>query len=142
VHAPAIGVGAGGWSVWWLRDRPYADGATDAHSLELQTLAELGLVGIALLAVFLGGVGVAAATARRAAPTLAVGPIAGAVVWIAHSPLDWDWQMPALTLVAVVLVGGLLALAECAAQDADGSFGRAPEVPDATAPRRSAVPRG
>ena len=47
-HEPLIGVGAGGWAVWWLRHRPYASGVVDAHSLELQTLAELGLIGFAI----------------------------------------------------------------------------------------------
>jgi O-antigen ligase len=109
---PLIGVGAGGWAVWWLRYRPYDDGAQDAHSLELQTLAELGIVGIALLAAFFGGVGMAARAAHRAAPALAAGPIAACVVWLAHSPLDWDWQMPAVTLIAIVLGGGILALGQ------------------------------
>ncbi|MGO9750167.1 MAG: O-antigen ligase family protein [Solirubrobacteraceae bacterium] len=109
---PLIGVGAGGWAVWWLRYRPYPDGAQDTHSLELQTLAELGLVGVTLLAAALGAVAVAARTAHRATPARAAGPIAACVVWLAHSPLDWDWQMPAVTLIAVVLAGGLLALAQ------------------------------
>lgn len=111
-HAPLAGVGAGGWAVWWLRERPYPDGAQDAHSLELQTLAELGLIGGALLLAFIGGVILAAREALRLAPTLAAGPIAGCVVWLAHSPLDWDWQMPAVTLVAMVLAGALLGLAQ------------------------------
>ncbi len=112
VHEPLHGVGAGGWSVWWLRYRPYAAGAHDAHSLELQTLAELGLVGIALLAAFFAGIGWAARRAQRATPAPAAGLIAGCVVWLAHSPLDWDWQMPAVTLIALLLAGGLLALAD------------------------------
>jgi O-Antigen ligase len=107
---PLHGVGAGGWAVDWLRWRPFAEGAQDAHSLELQTLAELGLVGLALLAAFLAGVGIAARAAHRVAPGAAAGPIAGCVVWLAHSPLDWDWEMPAVTLIALVLAGSLLAL--------------------------------
>ena len=109
---PLHGVGAGGWAVDWLRWRPFAEGAQDAHSLELQTLAELGLVGLALLAAFLAGVGIAARAAHRVAPGAAAGAIAGCVVWLAHSPLDWDWEMPAVTLIAVVLAGSLLALPE------------------------------
>ena len=109
---PLRGVGAGGWAVWWLRDRKFAESAQDAHSLELQTLAELGLVGVALLGAFIGGVARAAFRAHRAAPVLAAGPIAGAVTYLAHSPLDWDWQMPAVTLIAIVLAGFLLGLGD------------------------------
>jgi O-antigen ligase len=109
---PLRGVGAGGWSVWWLQHRPFDEGAQDAHSLPLQTGAELGVVGLALLAVFLAGVGAAAAGALRVAPALAAGPVAAFVTYVAHSPLDWDWQMPAVTLVAVVLAGLLVALSE------------------------------
>jgi O-antigen ligase/polysaccharide polymerase Wzy-like membrane protein len=107
---PLRGVGAGGWSVYWLRYRTVFEAAADAHSLPLQTAAELGVVGLALLAAFLAGVALAAARAMRAAPMLAAGPVAAVVVYIAHAPLDWDWQMPALTLVAVVLAGALLAI--------------------------------
>ena len=31
-------------------------------------------------------------------------------VWAVHACLDWDWEMPRLTLVAVVLAGALLAV--------------------------------
>ncbi len=118
---PLHGVGAGGWAVDWLRWRPFAEGAQDAHSLELQTLAELGLVGLALLAAFLAGVGIAARAAYRVAPGAAAGAIAGCVVWLAHSPLDWDWEMPAVTLIAVVLAGSLLALPEALGTAATGT---------------------
>ncbi len=127
---PIRGVGAGGWAVWWLRHRTVNEGAQDAHSLELQTLAELGLIGVALLAALIAGTAVAARRALRAAPVAAAGPVAALVVYIAHSPLDWDWQMPAVTLVAVALAGLLLALAD----EPDGISGRlAPAAPDGAA---------
>jgi O-antigen ligase len=109
---PLRGVGAGGWAVWWLRYRPFDDFAQDAHSLPLQTLAELGLVGVVVLAGFFGGVALSARDGYRAAPELAAGPIAGVVTYAAHAPLDWDWQMPAVTIVALVLAGALLSLGE------------------------------
>jgi O-antigen ligase len=105
---PLHGVGAGNWAVWWLRDRTIPEFAQDAHSLEIQTLAELGVVGLALLAVFLAGIGFSARDAFRASPAFAAGPIAGVIVWIAHSPVDWDWQMPAVTLIAMGLAGALI----------------------------------
>ena len=107
---PLHGVGAGGWSVYWLRWRTIIEGAQDAHSLELQTLAELGLVGLGLLLAFISGIALAAArTLRAAVPPAAA--IAALVAYLAHSPLDWDWQMPAVTLVAIVLAGKVLAIA-------------------------------
>lgn len=109
---PIHGVGAGGWAVYWLRYRPFGEAAQDAHSLPLQTLAELGLVGAALLLTFAGGVGFAARMAVRLRPGLAAGPIAALVVYLVHAPLDWDWQMPAVTLVAIALAGQVIALAE------------------------------
>ncbi|MDQ6817566.1 MAG: hypothetical protein M3018_09225, partial [Actinomycetota bacterium] len=102
---------AGGWAVDWLRYRKIGAFARDAHSLPLQTLAELGLVGLALLLAFLWGIARAAGRAIRSRPSLAAGAIGGFVVWLAHSPLDWDWQMPALTIVAIVLAGLVVALA-------------------------------
>jgi len=106
---PLHGIGAGNWWIYWLRFRHTNSAATDAHSLELQTLAELGVVGAALLLGWLGGIATVARRVYREAPEAAAGLVAGLIVWLVHSPLDWDWQMPALTLVAVLLAGGLLA---------------------------------
>ncbi len=115
---PLHGIGAGGWSVEWLRWRSVAEGAQDAHSLELQTLAELGVVGAALLLSVFAGIARAARRSLRSplAPAVA-GPIAALVTYLAHSPLDWDWQMPAVTLIATALAGAVIAAAEPAADD-------------------------
>ena len=108
---PLHGVGAGNWQVYWLRWRTIGEFVTDAHSLPLQTLAELGVVGVVALAAFLLGIlGCARRGLRRSA--LPAGPAAAFVAYIAHAPLDWDWEMPAVTLVAIVLAGMLLTLAE------------------------------
>ncbi len=109
--SPLHGVGAGGWSVDWLRWRHVNEAAQDAHSLPLQTLAELGLVGLLFLLALGAGLARAAVRALARAPA-AAGPVAALIVYVVHSPLDWDWQMPALTLAAIVLCGAVLALAE------------------------------
>jgi hypothetical protein len=109
---PVHGVGAGGWSVYWLRWRSVNEFAQDAHSLELQTLSELGVVGLAFLLAFVVGLGFASRQAVTRVGPRAAGAAAGLVVYVAHSPLDWDWQMPALTLVALVLGGVVLAYAD------------------------------
>ncbi len=106
---PLRGVGGGGWAVDWLRYRPFDSGAQDAHSLPIQTAAELGVVGLALLLAFLASVALAARRAWLAGVELAAGPAAGCIVWLCHSMVDWDWEMPALTLVALLLAAALLA---------------------------------
>jgi O-antigen ligase len=107
---PLAGVGASGFRVAWLQHRDVAENVRDAHSLELETFAELGLVGAALLATLLGAVALSARAAHRVDPALAAGPAAALTAWAFHSAIDWDWEMPALTLVAVVLAGALLAV--------------------------------
>ncbi len=138
-RSPLDGVGSGGWSVYWLKWRPFAEGAQDAHSLELQTLAELGLVGLALLAAFLAGIGRAAAAAHRLSPPASAGAIAAAIVYLAHSPLDWDWEMPAVTLVALVLGGLLLALPDPLADSPPAAAASAPPSRAGGTPARLAL---
>ena len=52
------------------------------------------------------------ACARRAPRAAAAGPAAALLAWALHAGLDWDWEMPALTLVAVLCAGLLLAAAD------------------------------
>jgi hypothetical protein len=106
---PVKGVGAGGFAVEWLRERKEARPAHDAHSLPIETLAELGLLGAAALALVAGGVAAAGRRVQRADPVLAAGPAAALVAYAFHASIDWDWEMPALSLVAVALAGLLLA---------------------------------
>src|SRR5205085_1577702 len=73
---PALGSGAGTFEQFWLRHRRISANARDAHSLYLETLAELGPLGLGLLAAtlalasfaFVGliGNGALAASARAA----------------------------------------------------------------------------
>ena len=84
----AVGVGAGNYRG--------PRGVATAHSLELQTFAELGIVGLLILGAFL----VAGVLATRACPVAA----AVFALWFVVSAVDWDWQLPAATLPAVVAV--------------------------------------
>jgi O-antigen ligase len=106
---PFHGVGSGGYAAAWLRERPILNAARDAHSLYLETAAELGVVGLALLLAFLGGVAACARTAWRLDPSSAAGPVAVLAAWAVHAGLDWDWEMPGLTLVAILLAALLVA---------------------------------
>ena len=125
--APLIGHGAGSFGVLWLRDRTVAEVVRDAHSIWFETAAELGLIGVALLAALFGGTVLAA---RRAPPARVAGPAAALIVWAVHSALDWDWELPGgPTLMAVVLAGLVIARGRRAALTAGiegvGSVGAA-----------------
>jgi O-antigen ligase/polysaccharide polymerase Wzy-like membrane protein len=109
---PVRGVGSGGFAVVWLRERPVDNAARDAHSWYFETLGELGLVGLALLAAFLGGIVACAFRAQALDPSLAAGPIAVGAAWLVHAGLDWDWEMPGVTLPALVLAAVLVAHGE------------------------------
>jgi hypothetical protein len=106
---PVQGVGAGGFAVEWLRERKEANPARDAHSLPIETLAELGLLGGVALALMATGVALCTRRVLRADPALAAGPAAALVAYAFHASIDWDWEMPALSLVAVALAGLMLA---------------------------------
>lgn len=107
---PVRGAGAGAFRVAWRRERTVPEAAVDAHSLYVETLGELGLVGLALLGALLAAVAVCARRAYRGAAAATAGPTAALAVWAVHAGLDWDWEMPALTLVALALAGLLCAL--------------------------------
>jgi hypothetical protein len=99
---PALGAGAGSFGPEWFARAPVEryGGALDAHNLYLETLAELGPVGLVLLLVFL-------ALPLTRARTDAVAA-AAYIAFLVHALLDWDWEMPAVTLAAVLLGGTLL----------------------------------
>lgn len=96
---PVVGSGEGGFARWWLAHRTYDYYVLDAHELYLQTLGELGAVGFGLLVLFLGLPLVAAVRARR--HPLVAPAFGGYVAYLTHAAGDWDWQMPAVTLLAL-----------------------------------------
>jgi hypothetical protein len=109
---PLAGVGTGGFRVEWLKRRDVDESVSDAHSLVIETAAELGVIGLAALAMLIGGVFAAARRAYRASPEAAAGACAVAASWMTHCLLDWDWEMPAVTLFAVACAGALIAAAD------------------------------
>ena len=97
--APVLGQGAGTYARSAISATGDLSLPANAHSLYLETLAELGIVGLALLLAF-----VALTLARARA-----GPAAAAVfvAWAIQAAVDWDWQLPAATLPAVLAAGTL-----------------------------------
>ncbi len=106
---PVLGLGSGGFFVEWLKERDRVDRSGDAHSLYLETLAELGVVGFAFLLMFVGGIVAAVVRLHRLDAAAATGPGAALVTWAAHAGIDWDWEMPAVTLPALLLGAAAIA---------------------------------
>ena len=109
---PLKGAGSGGFRVLWMQERRIPEAVRDVHSLPLEMASELGLVGLAAWLTCLAGVLLAARRALERDRAMAAGWCAAALVWVLHASIDWDWQLPAVTLPAIVLAGGLVALSE------------------------------
>jgi Flp pilus assembly protein TadD len=93
------------------------------HSLPLRLIAHTGVVGAALFAAFLFAVASAAARvwrrSRRASTRAAAGAaLIPSLVWIVHGSVDWLWEFPLLTGVALALAGAVVALDRDAAAEA------------------------
>ncbi len=115
---PTVGAGAGTYWQSWAAARPIGLEVRDAHSLYIETLGELGVIGLALLILALLVPVVAAVRAR----STAIVPVAfgGYVAWLAHAGVDWDWELLGVTLPAL-LVG--VALVAAARQPGSRSLG-------------------
>jgi len=107
-QSPLIGEGAGSFRTAWLEHRDGRQPAQNAHSLELETLGELGLLGALLLTALLGGAWLASRTRRQHHPDLLVASTAGLLVFVSHSSIDWDWQLPGVVLPVLALVATLI----------------------------------
>ena len=105
---PWLGSGAGTFDRYWLLYRPVSSFARDAHSLYLETLAELGPIGLALLLVALG---LPLLVLRRRRDPLLATAAAAYVAYLLHTGVDWDWELPAVTLTGLICGGSLLVAA-------------------------------
>jgi len=106
---PWSGSGAGSFEAYWLQHRTVRQKVRDAHSLYVEVLAELGWPGLLLLCFALG-TPLAAALRARASPLAA--PAFGAyVAYLLHAGVDWDWELPVVTLAALLCGVALLVLA-------------------------------
>jgi O-antigen ligase len=106
---PAVGTGAGGFDTARLRYREDRLEVAHAHGFVVQTLADLGLVGLALALALFGSWVVAARRSVRAATgaeragllTL----VAVAVVFGTHNLVDWTWFVPGTAAIGLVAAG-------------------------------------
>ena len=118
---PLKGVGGHGFQQLWLQKRHISESVQDAHELYLETAAELGIVGLLLLAGWLAGIVQAfLRLLRRPGGRIAYAGVAAASgAFLVHAGLDWDWEMPGVSLPFLALAAALLGAA------ADGELERA-----------------
>jgi hypothetical protein len=96
---PWLGSGAGTYDLYWTRHRPIPVNTLDAHNLYLETLAELGPIGLLLLVAFLATPLVALYRARGDPWVAYAG---GAyVAFLLAAGVDWYWEIPTVTIVAL-----------------------------------------
>lgn len=118
---PLHGEGAGTYEIAWDRYRPTGFDVLDAHSLYVEVMGELGLVGlalllIALLTVLFGFVRLARGSERGPPAAL----FAAGTIWALHAGIDWDWELTA-TGAWLFAAGGI-----CLAAPAGAARLRAP----------------
>ncbi|HEX8083909.1 MAG TPA: O-antigen ligase family protein [Solirubrobacteraceae bacterium] len=110
------GQGAGSFEAWWAQHGTLDWFVRNAHSLWLETLGALGVVGLLLLAApFL--VAIVAGARRLRSPAAATGDgeesrrsvvaalLAVAVAFVFGMSIDWAWQIPAVAGIGVVTLG-------------------------------------
>jgi hypothetical protein len=107
---PLTGTGPGHAELQWKG----SDGVTRffgyAHNEYVQIAAELGLVGLTLLAILLVALArlLWSARATSPAPALWAGAVAATAAFAVHSVFDFVWHLPAVMLTVLLLTGAVL----------------------------------
>jgi hypothetical protein len=112
--APLGGVGAGNFADQYYARRHQLEDVTVPHSLELQTLAELGIGGALGLALFIVGVLAAGLTRRRVTlagtdAALKIAALGMFTAWLAATSVDWLYDIPGLACMAMLAAAVLVA---------------------------------
>jgi hypothetical protein len=109
---PFKGVGAGTYENLWNQHRPVTFEIRDAHSLYVEVMGELGLTGLLLLAAPLALILFAFARGvwRGRDRYVYAALVAATLAWLVRAGLDWDWEMPAITLWLFCMGGAALAV--------------------------------
>ena len=115
---PVLGRGAGSYEAWWAQHGSLYRFIRDAHSLYLETLAELGIVGFSLLALMLGTGVFAVAVRLRAArgeDRVMIASLAALLgAYCVAAGIDWMWELTVVSVVAIATLGLLTGPASAA----------------------------
>lgn len=107
---PLGGWGAGSFSVVHLLYRRNNLSVQQPHSVPLQFLSETGIIGAilgvgAVVLLLRAGAIVVRRSPRGSDRLLAGAGLAAGLAYAIHSLYDWDWEIPAVTLPALLLLG-------------------------------------
>jgi O-antigen ligase/polysaccharide polymerase Wzy-like membrane protein len=104
---PWRGIGPGTFQFWWAQHATANGFIRNAHSLYFETLAETGIIGLALLGgLLLWFVAVAVGRALREPPTVRLwlaGASASLAVFLFSAAVEWVWQLAAIAAIALML---------------------------------------
>jgi hypothetical protein len=122
--APVRGVGAGSYGSWWLEHGTGRGFVTEAHSLYLETLGELGLVGGGLLmAAILLPLGAGVARSLRATGServLLASLTAAAAAYATGAGIDWMWELTVVSVVGFACLGLIAGRASARSREPGG----------------------
>jgi O-antigen ligase len=121
---PLNGGGAGSWQAWWLQHNSLKIASEFAHSLYLESLAELGIIGLLLIAaaVLTTLVGAVRSALALASAEVAAAAACGLAFFVAAA-YDWVWQLAGIAVVGVGMLGVALGALPAARATAWGRAG-------------------
>ena len=140
---PVTGIGAGGYEAWWNQNGSIPRTVRHAHSLFLETLGELGVVGLLLIGSFIGLGAVHGWRRRRGGSPGGVVEVTLALLaaGVLSATIEWTWEIPVAfgpVVVAVALLVGPATFRSVSPDPAaSGSQTRSDGTPGGEPPRRA-----
>lgn len=105
--SPWHGIGPGTFQFYWAQHQKLGEYVVNAHSLWIETLAELGIVGLVLLAGFflwtLVGGAIRALGSEHDRRALRITAVSGVAAFCAAAAFDWDWQIAVIPMITMML---------------------------------------
>ena len=109
---PVAGRGAGSYEAWWAEHGSVAYFVRDAHSLYLEVLGELGVVGLALLGAAFGvglAVGFRSLAGSGGAHRASLAALSSAfLAFVVAAGIDWMWELTVVSVIGIACLGVLM----------------------------------
>ena len=104
-----LGEGAGTYESWWAQHGSFSYFVRDAHSIYLEALGELGIIGFLLIvAVVVSGAAVGIQRSWRMPGDAGVTTAALTAVFVAYGlslGIEWMWELTAVSVLGVATLG-------------------------------------